>query len=97
MEKKANENEDSEQIIKLVEAVTPLAKVLGPIFEKHEEKKAPIIRRQQWMNFTIMIVLALLIGGLTFLGKIDGSAATGLLGAIVGYVFGYIYAKREKG
>ena len=90
------ENNETEDLERLAKVLKPLADTLAPTFLKIKELEAPIIKRQQWMNFCVMIALAILIGSLTFFGKIDGSAATGLLGSIIGYVFGYIYGKRDK-
>jgi uncharacterized membrane protein YjjP (DUF1212 family) len=87
---------DIKDIENLVKVLKPLADTLAPAFLKIKELEAPVIRRQQWMNFVIMVLLAGLIGVLTYLGRIDPSAATGLLGSIIGYVFGFIYGKREK-
>jgi Na+/H+ antiporter NhaA len=86
----------TKDVEKLAKALKPLVDTLAPTFLKIKELEAPVIRRQQWMNFTIMVLLAVAIAGLTYQGKIDGSAATGLLGSIIGYVFGFIYGKRNK-
>ncbi len=48
------------------------------------------------MNFSIMITLCVGVIALAYTKVIDGSAATGLIGAVIGYVFGHIYSKREK-
>ncbi len=93
MKKEDNSLKEMQELVKVIK---PLADIIAPTLLKIKELDAPVIKRAQWMNFVIMIGLALLIGILTYTGKIDGSAATGLIGAIIGYVFGYIYAKREK-
>ncbi len=90
--KKQNE-EDSE---KFMEMFNKLGQTFGPMFLKNQEINAPIIKRQQWMNFLIMITLCIGVIVLAYFKIIDGSAATGLIGAVIGYVFGHIYSKREK-
>lgn len=86
----------TETIAEILEAVKPLVEIISPLINKNLEVRSPIIRRSQWMNYSIMIVLTVGIIFLSSLEIIDGSAATGLLGAIIGYVFGHIYSKREK-
>ena len=94
MKHKKEEVEDNgEQLLALIKG---LGVTLGPIFLKNQEINAPIIKRQQWMNFTIMITLCIGVIALAYAKVIDGSAATGLIGAVIGYVFGHIYSKKEK-
>lgn len=80
----------------LIDAVTPLIDAIGPYLQKTQENNLPIIKRSQWMNFVIMISLVIVVVGMAALNIIDGSAATGLIGAIIGYVFGHIYSNRNQ-
>ena len=94
MKKKKEETEDnSEQMLAMIK---DLGNTFGPLLLKNQEINAPIIRRQQWMNFAIMITVCLGIIALAYTKIIDGSAATGLIGAVIGYIFGHIYSKKEK-
>jgi len=89
-----SESDDSE-FKDLAKALEPILEKLNPILETQAKANAPIVKRAQWMNFVIMFFIVVAIVGLAYLGRIDGSAATGLLGAIVGYVFGNIYSKKN--
>lgn len=94
MKKQANQEDDNgEQIITLIK---DLGVSLGPLLLKNKEIDAPIIKHQQWMNFIIMITLCIGVIVLAYTKVIDGSAATGLIGAVIGYVFGHIYSKKDK-
>ena len=91
--KKEEDGDNGEQFLALLK---DLGVTFGPLFLKNQEINAPIIKRQQWMNFTIMITLCIGVIALAYAKVIDGSAATGLIGAVIGYVFGHIYSKKEK-
>ena len=94
MKSKKEENKDNgEELIKLIK---DLGVSLGPLLLKNKELDAPMIKRQQWMNFSIMITLCVGVIALAYTKAIDGSAATGLIGAVIGYVFGHIYSKKDK-
>lgn len=94
MKKQTKSEEDNDE--KLTKLIKDLGVSLGPLWLENKEINAPIIKRQQWMNFTIMLTLCGGVIALAYTKVIDGSAATGLIGAIIGYVFGYIYSKKEK-
>ena len=94
MKNKKEETEDNSE--KLLAMIKELGITLGPLFLKNQEINAPIIKRSQWMNFSIMITLCLGVIVLAYTKVIDGSAATGLIGAVIGYVFGHIYSKKDK-
>ena len=91
MKRKNEDNTDE-----LLTAIKELGVSLGPLLLKNKELDAPIIKRQQWMNFTIMMFLCVGVILLAWTKAIDGSAATGLIGAVIGYVFGHIYSKKDK-
>ena len=94
MKSKKEETEDNgEELIKLIK---DLGVSLGPLLLKNKELDAPIIKRQQWMNFIIMITICAGVIILAYDKVIDGSAATGLIGAVIGYIFGHIYSKSER-
>ena len=94
MKNKKEETEDNSE--KLLGLIKDLGDTFGPMLLKNQEINAPIIRRSQWMNFSIMITLCLGVIALAYTKVIDGSAATGLIGAVIGYVFGHIYSKKDK-
>ena len=91
-----NNEEDNFDWIGFSKAMGPLIEKFNSFIETQGKVNEPIIKRAQWMNFIIMLIVTLAVVGLSYIGKIDGSAATGLLGAIIGYVFGHIYSNREK-
>jgi len=68
-----------------------LIEKVAPHFIEYHKIRAPLIRRQQIFNFVIVISIILAVVGLAYFKIIDGSAATGLIGAIIGYVFGSLY------
>jgi hypothetical protein len=88
--------DNSDQLAKILESATPLIQAIAPLLKTNQEKQAPIIKRSQWMNFVIMMTLCISISVLAYFKIIDGSAATGLIGAIIGYVFGHIYSNKER-
>lgn len=79
-----------------LKALAPLVDSIAPVISKYQENNLPIIKRNQWMNFLIMISLIFIVSGLAYTKIIDGSAATGLIGAVIGYVFGHIYSNKDK-
>jgi len=94
--KKKKEVAEKENVDESLEAIKELCVSLGPLVIKNKELDAPIIRRQQLINFAIMITICVGVFSLAWAKVIDGSAATGLIGAVIGYVFGFIYSKKEK-
>ena len=87
----AKKNDDKD----LIELLNPLLDKWVTTQTKIIEANAPIVKRWQWINFIIMLILS---GGVLFLAYsrvIDGSAATGLIGAMIGYVFGRIYSDKS--
>ena len=97
MTKKEDERvEEIDESEAFLNTITELGVSLGPLLLKNKELDAPIIKRQQLINFTIMFTVCFGIMILAYTRTIDGSAATGLLGAVIGYVFGHIYSKKDK-
>jgi len=92
MKKTKEEIEDK----KLIWLIKDLGVSFGPLLLKNKELDAPIIKRQQWMNFIIMITLCVGVIVLAYTKAIDSSAATGLIGTVIGYIFGHIYSKKDK-
>jgi uncharacterized membrane protein YjjP (DUF1212 family) len=97
-EKKSIEYEPNSEIDlnSLIQTISPIIPDLAEAFKVGQENTGKIVRRAQYLNFIIMLLICVAVTLLAFFGTIDGSAATGLLGAIIGYVFGYIYSKRER-
>ncbi len=89
MDKKSNKKEE-----KQIDGLKEIEPIIGPYITKYFQHNAPITRRQQYMDFGIMVFITAGILILAFKKIIDGSAATGLIGVIVGYVFGHIYPKK---
>lgn len=94
MAKKKKEEEPNPD--QSLEMLMDLGETFGPMLLKNKELDVPIIKRQQYMNFSIMLIICLGVIFLTYFKVIDGSAATGLLGAVIGYVFGHIYSRGDK-
>ena len=80
----------------LLEQIIDLVQIGGPHYVESQKVKAPIIKRNQCINFIVMMTIIITIGILAFYRIIDGSAATGLIGAIIGYVFGGLYQSGKR-
>ena len=80
----------------IIEQITPFVETLAPSIIEYQKIRAPVIKRLQWINLTIMMTILLSTTILAFLHIIDGSAATGLIGAVIGYVFGGLYSQKNK-
>lgn len=92
---KKESSQEEEDITEALRKITPFVKEISPSLLENQRIKAPIIKRGQIINFSVMMTLILSIGILAYFKIIDGSAATGLLGAIIGYVFGGLYNKNK--
>ncbi len=79
-----------------LEQITPFVEALAPRIVEYQKVREPIMKRWQLINFTVMMTVLLTVGILAYYGKIDGSAATGLIGAVIGYVFGGLYQQKNK-
>lgn len=97
---KKNEVQEQEveekDLADIAEQLTPFVKTLAPQIIEYQKIREPVIRRGQWINFIIMMTTLLSITILAVYKIVDGSAATGLIGAIIGYVFGGLYQQRNK-
>ena len=93
---KKKQNQSEEELTNLMKVATPLIEAITPLVDKVQNNNKPVLKRAQWMNFIIMFSLIIIIGTLAYTKTIDGSAATGLIGAIIGYVFGHIYSYKNR-
>ena len=80
----------------ILEKLAPIADKIVELINKHNEVRGPLIRRWQNINFLIMALILVIVGGLAYVQVIDGSAVTGLIGAIIGYVFGGLYQQKRE-
>jgi hypothetical protein len=92
MAKKTTQDESLQTLL----VIKQISDSIGTNVLKNQEINAPLIKRSQNMNFIVIFSICLVIGILAFFGKIDGSATVGLLGSMIGYVFGGIYGRKEK-
>lgn len=79
-----------------LEQITPLIKSLAPNIIEYQKVRVPVIKRWQAINFTVMMTILVGVIVLAYTQTIDGSAATGLIGAVIGYIFGGLYQQRNK-
>ena len=80
----------------ILEQITPFIEKLAPQIIEYQKIRAPQIKRHQYINFIVMMTILLSVSILTFYKIIDSSAATGLIGAVIGYVFGGLYQQKDK-
>jgi hypothetical protein len=90
------ENAETADIGEFIAKITPLIESLAPNYIEYQKIKAPEIKRAQYMDFIVMSLIIISIAGLTYFKIIDASAATGLFGAVIGYVFGGLYKREES-
>jgi len=81
--KKQNEEDKTENIIKIAETVIP------PLME-YFKFKTP---KEQWSNRMVTMAILAMITLLALFKIIDGSSTTGLIGVIIGYVFSKLYQR----
>ncbi len=96
MAKKKVQEDEEMSVQELMEVATPFIETLAPRIVEYQKVKAPLIKRNQTINFTVMMSIIISISVLAYFKIIDGSAATGLIGAIIGYVFGGLYNSSNK-
>lgn len=89
------EQDPDAQLKEMLKVFIPLVEKLGPLIIEYQKITEPRVKRAQIINSVIMITLILAIAILAYLKLIDGSAATGLFGAIIGYVFGGLYNQNK--
>jgi len=87
---------EEKDIADVLEQITPFVEKLSPQIIEYQKVKAPQVKRYQYINFTIMMTILASVSILAYCKIIDGSAATGLIGAVIGYVFGGLYQQRNK-
>ena len=87
--------QDDEDLKELIEVISKAIQRAEPLISKYFDYRLPLIKRAQLMNFAIMGIICIGVILLALESKIDGSAATGLIGAIIGYVFGSLYRTRK--
>ena len=95
-ESKDMEEEHEKDIAESLEQITPFIEALAPRLIEYQKIREPIIKRGQWINFIVMMTILLSVSILAFYKVIDGSAVTGLIGVVIGYVFGSLYQQRIK-
>lgn len=99
MTKKTEKHEEDvpeKDIGELLEQITPFLQVLAPSIVEYQKVKEPIIKRNQIINFIVMMTILIGVIILAYNNIIDGSAVTGLIGAVIGYVFGGLYQQKTK-
>lgn len=92
----SNEEEQEQTLGEFLEQITPLVESVAPALIEYQKNQAPLVKRNQLINAIIMFTILLGIIFLAYNQIIDGSAATGLIGAIIGYVFGGLYQQRNR-
>ncbi|MHA1827132.1 MAG: hypothetical protein ACTSX6_00640 [Candidatus Heimdallarchaeaceae archaeon] len=90
------EEEYEKDIADVLEQITPFVEALAPRIVDLQKAREPLIKRNQIINFIVMMTILVSVVILAYNNIIDGSAATGLIGAIIGYVFGGLYQQKNK-
>jgi|GEM_PF-3167271 len=98
VEKKDNDEVEVQEkdIADSLEQITPFIEALAPKVIEYQKVREPVIKRAQIINFIIMASIILSISLLAWHRVIDGSAVTGLIGAVIGYVFGGLYQQKNN-
>lgn len=89
------DNIEEKDLGDILEQITPFVEKFAPIVIEYHKIKAPHIKRHQWINFIIMMAILASVSLLAYYKIIDGSAATGLIGTVIGYVFGGLYRQKD--
>ena len=80
-------------IDKLADRADPIIKLLQATMESYQKGVEREIRHSKTMSLMatgLVVLIVLVAGSLTYVGKIDGSTFTFLLGLIVGYVLTFV-------
>lgn len=74
--------------VEAVERLTPYISTLVSNLNDLKQPKPNIIMiRRQYFSYGVIILVVLSVSLLAYFGAIHGSAATGIFGAVVGYIF----------
>lgn len=73
----------SEEVIALIESIS--SRVL-----ESRQARARFTIRMAWLAAVVMVVIVLVAATLTYLGRIDGSTFTFLLGLVSGYLLTFV-------
>lgn len=87
---------EEKDLADILEQITPFIEKLAPQIIEYQKIRAPQIKRHQYINLLVMMTILVSVSLLAFYKTIDGSAATGLIGAVIGYVFGGLYQQKDK-
>ncbi len=77
----------------LAEKADPIVKLLSATMDRYQKGQDREVRFQThmaWVAISVVFFIIGVAGFLTYVGKIDGSTFTFLLGLIVGYVLTFI-------
>ncbi len=85
---------EEKDLADFLEQITPFIEKVAPHIIEYQKIKAPQIKRHQCINFIVMMTILTSVSLLASYKIIDGSAATGLIGAVIGYVFGGLYQQK---
>jgi len=90
------EEEQHKDLADMLEQLAPFVNKIAPHINEYQKIKAPTIKRWQYIHFTVMMTILIGTIGLAYFKIIDGSAVTGLIGAVIGYVFGGLYQQKNN-
>jgi|GEM_PF-5057489 hypothetical protein len=77
----------------LAEKADPFVKLLSTAingWQEGKKREASLQKHMSWVALTVVLVVVGVSAVLTYVGKVDGSTFTFLLGLIVGYVLTFI-------
>ena len=89
-----------QEALPLIELINVLAEKADPIvklltttidgYQKGQQRKVSFQKHMAWVALSVVFVIIGVAAFLTYIGKIDGSTFTFLLGLIVGYVLTFV-------
>ncbi|NJD51753.1 MAG: hypothetical protein FIB07_02685 [Candidatus Methanoperedens sp.] len=86
---------EEKDLAETLEQITPFVQAISPLIIEYYKLKSPQVKRYQYINFIIMLAILGSVSTLAYHKIIDSAAATGLIGAVVGYVFGGLYQQSK--